>query len=129
MEKSTLHIHCTRWFSVFSFIVKCTRFIVLGKGQDCLNDLYYTLDNIMKMHTNSGLGRKNSTSVVTVDAEEKMWNKGILGEDTPKQLSDTILYLLGLNLALRGGEEHHRLHCLGSTCNCPLAKTQMECIA
>ena len=83
---------------------------LLGKGQDCLNDLYYTLDNIMKTHTTSGLGRKNSASVVTVDAEEKMWNEGILGKDTPKQLSDTILYLLGLNLALRGGKEHCRLH-------------------
>ncbi len=38
-----------------------------------------------------------------------MWAEGALGEDRPRQLSDTILYLLGINLALRGGEEHRNL--------------------
>lgn len=63
----------------------------------------------MKKCTSEGLGHKVSTSVLTKDAEEKMWVEGILRENTPHQLSDTILYLLGLNLALHRGEEHHRL--------------------
>ncbi len=39
-----------------------------------------------------------------------MWKTGILSEAQPKQLCETVLYLLGLHLALRGGDEHKRLH-------------------
>lgn len=81
----------------------------MGKGDESLTDLYYTLDNFMKQRTTAGLGRKVSANIVTLDAEEKMWAEGILGEDHPKQLVDTVLYLLGIHLALRGGEEHRRL--------------------
>lgn len=35
--------------------------------------------------------------------------KGILGTDTPEKLRDTLLFLLGLNFALRGGAEHYNL--------------------
>ncbi len=82
---------------------------LLQKGDKSLTDLYYTLDNLMKKHTSEGLGCKCSTSVVMVNAEETMWHEGILGDSTPKQLSDIVLYVLGVNLALRGGEEHKHL--------------------
>ena len=38
-----------------------------------------------------------------------MWEKGILGTDTPDKLRDTLLFLLGLNFALRGGTEHYNM--------------------
>ncbi len=38
-----------------------------------------------------------------------MWDEGVLGDDHPKQLCDTVLFLLGMNLVLHGGEEHRRL--------------------
>ncbi len=48
--------------------------------------------------------------------EEVMWETGILGEAEPNQLQDTVLFLLGVNLALRGGQEHKCLHRPGHNC-------------
>ncbi len=42
--------------------------------------------------------------------EDKMWEEGVLGEIHPHQLCDTVLFLLGMNLALHGGEEYKKLH-------------------
>ncbi len=81
---------------------------LLDKSDLEVVNLYYTLDNIMKERTAKGYGVKKSASVVTKAAEE-MWQTGVLGEDTPQQLLDTILYLIGMNCALRGGEEHKKL--------------------
>ncbi len=75
---------------------------LLAKGDKSLTDLYYTLDNLIKKCTMNGLGGKNSATAITLSAEETMWREGVLGNSTPKQLSDTLLYLLGVNLALRG---------------------------
>ncbi len=41
--------------------------------------------------------------------KEVMWQKGILGEDDPGQLSDTMLYLISINCVLQGGDEHKHL--------------------
>ena len=35
-----------------------------------------------------------------------MFDKGILGEDNPSKLLETVIYMVGLHLALRGGVEH-----------------------
>ncbi len=68
----------------------------------------------MKKHTADRLGHKNSTIAVTLSAEETMWREGVLGDSTPKQLSDTLLYLRGVNLALRGGKNTSACSDLGS---------------
>lgn len=75
--------------------------------------LQFTLDNVMKAHAKQGLGQKKSAQIISVTDEEKMWNDGILGESNPDQLRDTVMYLLGINLALRGGEEHRSFRCPG----------------
>ncbi len=66
--------------------------------------LRFTLDNLMKERARAGLGRKQSADVITVEDEEKMWRDGILGDKKPEQLMHTVMYLLGLNLALRWGK-------------------------
>lgn len=38
-----------------------------------------------------------------------MWQKGMLGTDSPKRLLDPLLYSLGLNFALRAAQEHRNL--------------------
>ena len=42
-----------------------------------------------------------------------MWKNDILGEENPIQLRHTVMYLLGLGFALRGGEEHRNLRAPG----------------
>ncbi len=53
-----------------------------------------------------------SSEAISFDQEEVLWEKGILGEDNPELLQNTLVYLLGISFALRGGDEHWRLRCL-----------------
>ena len=46
---------------------------------------------------------------ISYEFENKLWDKGILGEDCPDRLRNTVLFLLGVNLALRAGDEHYNL--------------------
>ena len=48
-------------------------------------------------------------SYISIETECEMWQKGILGEDTPDKLHDTVLFLLGLNLGLRAEDKHYAL--------------------
>ena len=38
-----------------------------------------------------------------------MWKANVLGKDTADKLVETVLFLIGVTFALRGGEEHKRL--------------------
>ena len=55
-------------------------------------DLYYVLDNVMKERTRKGLGRVKHCSPISNNMEDKMWRDGILGEDNPEKLLDTLLF-------------------------------------
>lgn len=67
-------------------------------------------DAVLKELHQLGIGTiKKQASIITEDLEDRMWNEGILGSDTPEKLSRTLLYCLGLNLALRSGKEHRNL--------------------
>ena len=72
-------------------------------------DFYYVLDNVMKQKSAQGLGQIQQSEVISKQAEDKMWSDGLLGESHPQQLCDTVLYLLGINLALHRGKEHKNL--------------------
>ena len=68
------------------------------------------LDAMMKESASDGLGlTKKQGEVITLDEEEQLWSKGVLGDSKPQQLLDTIVYLFGIHFALRGGSEHPRL--------------------
>ena len=43
----------------------------------------------------------------SLEFEEKLWSDNILGEDSPDKLCSTVLYLLGVNCALRAGDKHY----------------------
>ena len=67
------------------------------------------LDNTMKERTAKGLGVRRSSEVISLSQEDKMFQCGALGDSNPEQLLRTVIYMLGLHLALRGGVEHHKL--------------------
>jgi hypothetical protein len=63
-----------------------------------------SLDNVRKSRARSGIGvTKRQAEIITVE------EKDILGTGDPKTLLRTIFYVVGLNFALRGGEEHRSL--------------------
>ena len=74
------------------------------------------LDNTMKERTAVGLGVRQSSSVISMAHEQILFRKNVFGEENPQQLLDTVIYLLGLHLALHGGVEHSRLRRPGFDC-------------
>lgn len=69
-----------------------------------------TLDNVMKKLSKLGIGStKRQADIITIEEENTLWNTGVLGIDTPQKLVSTLFYVIGLNYALRGGEEHRVL--------------------
>ena len=58
----------------------------------------------------AGLGIKlKKAEPLTNDDEDVLWQKGALGDHTPQWLLDTLIFYIGMNFALRSGDEHHRL--------------------
>ncbi len=70
-----------------------------------------TLDNLMKERAWSRVGVEKKFDPITVENEEELWSQGMLGSDSPKQLRETVMYLVGLTFALRGGKEQRSLRC------------------
>jgi hypothetical protein len=54
-------------------------------------------------------GAKKQALPITEEEEDTLWSKNVLGDDTREKLLYTLVYLMGLNFALRGGEEHRHL--------------------
>ena len=79
---------------------------------DEFRDLHVVLDNVMKERAAQSIGLvKRQAEYISFEYEDRLWNENILGEDTPDKLCDTVLFLLGMNLALRAGDEHYDLRC------------------
>ena len=54
-----------------------------------------TLDGEMKRLHASGLGvKKRQAEPITVEEENKLWEKGVLGESDPQTLLDTVLFFV-----------------------------------
>ena len=69
-----------------------------------------SFDAVLKDLHSRGIGTvKKQASVITKDVENQLWLQNILGDDTPSKLLDTLVYCLGVNLALRSGREHRSL--------------------
>ena len=73
------------------------------------SQLHNVLDNTMKERTAMGLGSRKSSSVISLAQESLLCDKGLLGTENPQQLLKTVIYIMGLHLALCGGVEHQKL--------------------
>ena len=68
------------------------------------------LDAKMRNLTRRGIGTmKRKATPISTETEADMWSKGILGSDTPTKLVHTVLYLIGIQFALRSRDEHRHL--------------------
>ena len=68
------------------------------------------LDKVMQERSSMCLGTvRKQAEVISLEFEDKLWKESVLGEDTPDKLRSTVLYLLGVNCALRAGDEHYAL--------------------
>ena len=65
-----------------------------------------TLDSEMKQLCSLGKYQKKKADVIAVHKEDMLWEKGF---SNPQVLLDTLIYYIGLNFAIWGGE-HHNLH-------------------
>ena len=76
--------------------------------------MHNTLNNCMKQLSKSGNVCKclySQVQPITIQEENKLWDSGLLGEDTPEKLFNTMLYLIGLHFALCACDEHKNLWC------------------
>ena len=98
-------------------ILLCIQFHCETKGltwrfleDERFTQLKFTLDNITKQFTSMGIGVSvKKADIITKIDEDILWSRGILRTEYPEQLLHTVLYIVGLNCALRAGKEHQNL--------------------
>ena len=74
-------------------------------------DLRRVLDAEMKLSAREGNARPARRSMtISFDDEEQLWRSGALGSSNPRQLVNTLIYLLGTHCALRAAYEHRALN-------------------
>ena len=73
-------------------------------------DFRASLDAEMKRLQSNGIGSKRKQAEpLTLEEEEELWNKKILGDHNPHALLNTMIFMMGLYFALRSGDEHCQL--------------------
>ena len=69
------------------------------RGDSKFGDFRSSRDAEMKRIQGLGVGtRVRRAEIITVDEDEILWKKGLLGDKTPQSLLDTIIFLCGLFL-------------------------------
>ena len=67
-----------------------------------------TLDDVMGGRTAGGWGRPEG-DLVLEEHGRVLWEKGMLGEDSPDKLRQTVFFLIGVGFGLRGLKEQYDL--------------------
>ena len=118
MEVRKLNGECYPPDTLHHIICGIFRFIRLNGNPeaDFFKDKQFTqscsvLDLEMKRLKAHGIGSiKRKAEPLTLEEEEILWNKGILGDHSPLALLNTVFFFQnGVNFALRSGSEHRAL--------------------
>lgn len=73
-------------------------------------DFRASLDAEMKRLQSAGVGSiKKQAEPLTMEDEEILWKRKLLGDHSPEALLNTMVYMNGLYFALRSGSEHRQL--------------------
>ena len=76
---------------------------------DTFADFRSSLDGEMKRLQSKGVGsRSRQAEPLTVDEEETLWRRKILGDHNPQSLLYTVFFMIGFYFALRSGDEHRQ---------------------
>ena len=79
------------------------------------------LDAEMRLSAREGnIKAPKRADTISYDDEEKMWDEGALGTSNPRQLINTMVYLIGVHCAMRAAAEHRALRFGIRTLNCDL---------
>lgn len=69
--------------------------------------MHTIIDNYFHELHAEGVGAEvKHTSIISNEEEDRLWEEGILGVNTPEALLHALFYLSGQNFCLRGGKEH-----------------------
>ena len=91
-----------------------------SKSEDCPNfldkkdprfrDLRGACDNVSRKLREEGVGADvKHAAIFTPEEEEKLWNTGSIGIQSPKALVRAVFFYVGKSLCLRGGQEQRCL--------------------
>ena len=95
--------------------LECKRNITLLDKRGCsFRNLNSALNFHMKQRAATGVGLDVKQAKVLSESDENyLWEHGYLGNDNPEILRNTLVWVLGLNFALRAGQEHRNLRMKG----------------
>ena len=93
------------------FRIECKRNITLVDKKGCnFRNLNSALNFQMKQRASAGVGVDvKQAKVISESDENYLWEHGYLGNVNPEVLRNTLVWVLGLNFALRAGQEHRNL--------------------
>ena len=76
-------------------------FSVFDKKDPHFRDLMHTLDSVSSELHRKGIGaQRKSASVITFKDENVLWERGLLGDDSPRVLQHTVFYYAGMQFCL-----------------------------
>ena len=83
-------------------------FSVFNKKDPQFGDLMRTLDSVSsELHWEVVGSQCKYSSVISYEDEDVLWEKGLLGDHSPRVLWDTLFYYAGIQSCLRGIQEQY----------------------
>ena len=90
---------------------KCKRNVnLIDKTARVFRSLNSALNFVMKERAGQGIGVETAQAkFISEEQENYLWEHGFLGSTNAELLRDTLVYVLGIQFALRAGQEHRNL--------------------